>query len=213
MTQSGRATFSDETILMRLLRPVFLICLLTISLHNAACVSEGSIVEIEPGHRFAETILVRLVPFDSERRDPFDEGGFDLLIATGPYWTNVFTDNEDVQETFTIVDARLVGDGFGTVHYTYIVKGELTCGGQKYEINTKGSRSANFAVENARREAIQNAIVSTTDKIRQYLESCRADEQQSDKYQKLRELDSLRGEGILTEAEFEAEKRKILGQD
>jgi hypothetical protein len=199
--------------LMRRLRPAFLISLLTIYAQITACVSDGDIVEIEPAHTFDESILVRLIPFDPDRRDPYQESRLELFFVTGPYWTGVFTDNADVQKTFTIIDARLVQAGTRIMHYTYTVKGELSCGGQKYEINTEGSHSDSSAVQNAKREAVQNGILATTDRIRQYIETCEAHEEPPDKDQKLRELDNRRDEGIPTEAEFEVEKGKILGQD
>lgn len=69
-------------------------------------------------------------------------------------------------------------------------------------------------MEKARSDAIQRTILSAVDSIEQHLDQCQATAQPEpravDKYDQLIKLKHLLDEGILTKAEFEAQKKKLL---
>ncbi len=176
------------------------------------CISQGKVFKVEPTPNFAEPVPVRLVPFDVDRNDPYET---DYFFATGAYWTSVFSNDQAISETFTITEAHLEvhSNVIQGGQFTYFIQGVLTCEGVEYSIDAEGQRSFAFNPTAAQREAIQRGIVSTIDSINRNLELCRESTTDFDDYDRLRELKSLKDEGILTEAEFEAEKKKILEPD
>jgi len=102
--------------------------------------------------------------------------------------------------------------------FTYLVEGELTCGGSVYPIKAQGSRSAKMRVEKAKSDAIQRALLKVVESIEKHLEHCKANlnsemrgSDEVDLYDELVKLKELLDQGILTQAEFDAQKQKLLG--
>lgn len=185
------------------------------SLILSACTADGIVYELPPSGAFTASVPIRLVPFDPMRLDPYKQGNRNDFIRTGPFWTLVFSDSSHIAESFSITDARLEDNGpHGKYLATYFVEGELSCGGNTYPIKAQGSRSANVRMEKARSDAIQRTILSAVDSIEQHLDQCQATAQPEpravDKYDQLIKLKHLLDEGILTKAEFEAQKKKLL---
>ena len=184
------------------------------------CVTEGTVTELPPIASFSKSVPVRLEPYDPDRVDPLREEFEDHFIRTGPYWTLVFTDSENIQEVFTINNAHMHDNGFSPrTMFTYKVEGELACGGKVYPIDAQGSRSTGSRVQLAKAQAIERTMVSLVDKIEKYLRRCERvareipprKRQVVDVYDELLKLKELLDMGILTQAEFESEKRKLLG--
>ena len=184
------------------------------------CVTQSPIDELPPTATFSKSVPVRLNPYDPQRVDPLREEFRDRSIRTGPYWTRVFTDSRDVAEIFTIKEAHMHDNGFSPrTMFTYNIEGELFCSGRVYPITAQGSRSTGSRVDLAKSQAIERALVSLADSIEKYLQRCdRAareipppKRQAVDVYDELLRLKDLVDKGILTQAEFEAEKKKLLG--
>ena len=176
------------------------------------CVGDGYVYRIEPSDSFTGPVNIRLIPFDVERTDPYDYSGpYNQFIVTGPYWTQIFSDSETIDETFTIVKANLVVDIRYSAHWTYFIDGEFQCGGATYPISTQGYRSAMYAVKNAMRESIQLGISSAAEMAMQFLEACKKTGSSTDDiYSELTKINELREQGIISEEEFEVLKKKVF---
>jgi len=193
------------------MRPLVALAWLILS----ACTADGIVYELLPNGELTASVPVRLVPFDPIRLDPYKQGKHNDFIRTGPRWTLVFTDDPRIAETFSITSARLEDDGLiGKYLVTYYVEGDLFCGGNTYPIEAQGRRTANVRIEKARSDAIERAILSVVNAIEKHLDQCRATAQpeprEVDMYDELIKLKQLLDEGILTKAEFEAQKEKLL---
>ena len=181
---------------------------------NGCVVSQGHVYTPELTQISSVSVPIRLIPYEFERIDRF---GYDFAL-TGPFWTGRFTDNEEIDETFTIVTTESAEElGFSKSTITYFVIGELSCGGMTYPIKAQGSRS--YTTDQRRikaiRDAIERAIESVVDSAIQFIATCRAVENKSgpdadDIYTELTKLDELREKGIISQEEFEALKKKIL---
>jgi hypothetical protein len=181
----------------------------------SACAADGIVYELPSSRAFTASVPVRLVPFDPMRLDPYKQGKHNEFIRTGSRWTVVFSDDARIAETFSITSARLEDDGLvGNYLATYFVEGDLSCGGNIYPIKALGRRSASLQIDKARSDAIERAILSVAMSIEKHLAQCQLTVQpeprEVDMYDELIKLKQLRDEGILTEAEFEAQKEKLL---
>ena len=185
----------------------------------AGCVTEGTVKELPPIAAFSESVPVRLEPYDPYRVDPLREEFEDHFIRTGEYWTRVFSESEDIQEVFTIKSAHMHDNGFSPrTMFTYKIEGELACGGKVYPIHAQGSRSTGSRVQIAKGHAVERALTSLVGTIEKYLSRCERmarrapppKRQAVDVYDELLKLNDLVEKGILTKAEFESEKKKLL---
>ncbi len=185
----------------------------------AGCVTEGTVKDLPPITSFSESVPVRLEPYDPYRVDPLREEFEDHFIETGPYWTLVFSESEGIDEVFTIKNAHMHDNGFSPrTMFTYKIEGELACGGKVYPIHAQGSRSTGSRVVLAKGQAVERALTSLVDTIEKYLSRCERMARQApppkrqalDVYDELLKLHELVEKGILTRAEFETEKKKLL---
>ena len=185
----------------------------------SGCVTEDAINELPPSASLSVSVPVRLNPYDPQRVDPLREEFRDRSIRTGPYWTQVFTDSQDIDEVFTITNAHMHDNGFSPrTMFTYNIEGDLFCSGKVYPIKAQGSRSTGSRVELAKSQAIERAMVSLVDSIEKYLRRCERVAREIpppkrevvDVYDELLKLKELVDKGVLTQAEFDAEKKKLL---
>lgn len=175
-------------------------------------------VTVEPGADFFGVIPVRLIPYDETRIDPFTVLGKPNSIITGPYWTRIFSNDQSIEESFTISSAELESvlprGMFKKVQYTYSVEGTLQCMGNTYNVSTRGEERAAFAKSahlNAMRLAIQQGVKRAAAIGMDHIEAChRKRPEPKDVYSELEKLGELRDKGILTDEEFEQQKKRLL---
>jgi len=95
--------------------------------------------------------------------------------------------------------------------FTYRVSGTLACEENKYPIQAEGSRNAAWAITTAMHEAVEQAVVQMARQSELLVEKCdNSGSSRLDSYEELSKLEELRRDGIITDEEFEAEKKKIL---
>ena len=183
------------------------------------CVTESVVDDLPPSTSFSVSVPVRLNPYHPQRVDPLREEFRDRMIRTGPYWTQVFSNSADIEEVFTIRKAHMHDNGFSPrTLFTYSIEGDLYCAGKVYPIKAQGSRSTGSRVELAKSQAIERALVSLVDSIEKYLVRCERagreipppEHQVVDVYDELLKLKELVDKNILTQEEFESEKKKLL---
>lgn len=177
------------------------------------------------GDRLTETVDIRLLPATPQRIDDillFERDGVTpktirggaTSIDSGPVWNSVFIGSEQSDITFTInsavLEAYYCGYGCG-FRYTYKVTGDLACNSKIFPVSTEGSQHAAWAMNNALHEAVELAVLGVAKRSMLIAEKCDDDsESRLGVYKELRELNELREQGIISDEEFEAEKKKIL---
>jgi hypothetical protein len=182
-------------------------------------VAENSVKELSFSAESGNALQVRLEPFDPQRTDPYlGQRRYDQ-VRTGPFWTTAFSGSDLAADTFTIKEAWLEDlDGQRQYLFAYNVEGEFQCDGKLYPIKARGLRSTNFRPDTARAQAIQRAIISVADSIQHSQRRCTQETATDpmprrspvDVYDELLKLKELVDRGILTEEEFEAQKKKLL---
>lgn len=163
-----------------------------------------------------DTVDIRLVPYDPNRVDTLFvygtlTGYSEALVTSGDIWTHVFSSDEDLDATFTIASARM--EQFypeNSEMWVYFVEGDVRCNNDERRISTQGGKSASWALQNAMRVAMEDAIWAAAEEAVSF---CEKGDKAVSRYQRLRELNELMKDGILTEREFKEEKRKILDQE
>jgi len=148
--------------------------LLTVIFWLGGCVSDGEVVRVEPSETFHDKVDIRLIPYDVERADQFRNINWDHFIITGPYWTQVFSDSEEIDETFTIVFARMHSYGFSRSNYTYSVEGIFRCGGEEHPVKVEQTDEAFFKNKDAMRGAIEKTVASVATLATALAADCRA---------------------------------------
>ncbi len=158
------------------------------------------------------TVQLKLIPDNPQRKDRLvrraHSGRDDLHILTGPIWSQVFIGTDQSAGSFTIDSTRMTQQGSLSGLFIYDVEAHVECHGRTFPVKASGKRSANLRTKKAMTEAVERAVLDAANQSLSILQVCRG--MAIDIPEQLIRLDELRQKGILTNEEFEKQKRKLL---
>ena len=171
------------------------------------------------------SVDIRLMPEGLDRLDEYklyegfsrnEEKVAYFEVNTGPVWAAIFSGSENSPATFHIDSAKLeayyCGYGCGRM-YTYTISGMLDCKGTNHPIVAEASENVAW-VAPAMQISVEQAILKVAREAELKIKRCNNQaEPDVDLYDELIKLDELRQKGIITDEEFEIEKKKILRSD
>jgi len=186
----------------------------------AACAAPGPRSLLDPNSNAPTgitTARVALDPQDRDRVEPmyvFDNAKG--ALRTGELWRKVFTGTPGQSEgtlrlTSTRFDWTIIAAGFAS-RYTYVAEGELTAGGRTVNLKANGSSTTGFSTDSNLREAILEAAELMATQAIDTLASQKPGAALPPKSvaDRLRELEQLRSEGLVSATEYEAKKKALL---
>lgn len=168
-----------------------------------------------------DPVDIRLIPYDPNRKDPirdFPKPEYNAVLSGG-YWTKTFVGDENSDASFTIDSAEWVIRGGSIATHIYNVVGHVTCNNTDFPILATGGDSSGWAVLPAMADALRAAVVDAATQASAIADNCRQQAPPPDgsvstsKYDDLRKLGELLDDGIITQKEFDEEKRKILDRE
>jgi hypothetical protein len=185
-------------------------------------------------------VNISLVPHDSGRQEFHYISGkqSEALIVTGPYWTQVFADEDAESVVFELEQTKLRSvlfrQSMGRLSYeslimggrsSYEVKGKFSCEGDTLDIEEEYTDKCNRrTITTCYGSVVNKALKDLASRGKLFARRCpirEADSSQKlssdnttgpDKYTDLLILKELLDAGAITQQEFDREKAKVLNR-
>ena len=200
------------------------LALQALAIFAPGCVGgDTRVYDMPPMYRPIVPLSIHLAPYDPQRLDRiYTFKGKPSMwgsMLTGPYWTDVFTDDPSLGIVFELENTKMEMEDRFIGRFAYHVNGTFRCDEKLMivkEIYRRKSQSKDL--DEAFAVVVNDALIDLAKKGLEFAVECNETDgetgakRRQDKYADLQRLKELLDDGTLTQEEFDREKAKILNE-